>query len=375
MKVTGTYLRKSGEKWRGVALIDDGQSTRQTTKTLSASTKRQATVELEEWAASLASSRKKRAPRPTKKTTPTVAGWASHFVKDRINEGLIEPATIRSYQSTLKWIERGFASIPIDKLTAQAVRLWESDLTIKLNLSSSTVGKAHRLLKQALSQAVDEGVIPSNPMKKVKAPARKNKKPGINTLDAKGRSRLLDFLSIAAPTPIVAATNIALYTGMRRGEVCALRWDDIDIGGRLITVCRSVGEGPGGAYLKTPKNGESRTIPIPDGLVPPLVARKGQGLGTWVVGGSSFASPTRIDRDWRTLAETLDLVGTAGRRPTFHDLRHTWATMAVAAGVDIKTVSNNLGHANAAMTLNVYTAYDPAAGRRAAQVIDSVMRG
>jgi len=72
------------------------------------------------------------------------------------------------------------------------------------------------------------------------------------------------------------------------------------------------------------------------------------------------------------LAQT-QLVGTQGRVPTFHDLRHTFATAAIAEGVDVKTVSSILGHTNAAMTLNVYASADPAAKRAAAETIGEVM--
>jgi integrase len=69
----------------------------------------------------------------------------------------------------------------------------------------------------------------------------------------------------------------------------------------------------------------------------------------------------------------MNLIGTEGKRCTFHDLRHTFATAAIAAGVDVKTVSSILGHANAAMTLNVYASADPDAKRRAAAVIDKAI--
>jgi len=86
---------------------------------------------------------------------------------------------------------------------------------------------------------------------------------------------------------------------------------------------------------------------------------------------------TESERKSRTfpkmgLAQT-QLVGTQGRVPTFHDLRHTFATAAIAEGVDVKTVSSILGHTNAAMTLNVYASADPAAKRAAAKTIGEIM--
>lgn len=83
--------------------------------------------------------------------------------------------------------------------------------------------------------------------------------------------------------------------------------------------------------------------------------------------------PHGLWRPWKALADSMGLVGTQGRRPTFHDLRHTFATFAIAEGIDVKTVSSIMGHANAAMTLNIYASADADAKRAAAMTIDEVM--
>lgn len=80
-----------------------------------------------------------------------------------------------------------------------------------------------------------------------------------------------------------------------------------------------------------------------------------------------------LSRGWKTLSDSMGLVGTQGRRPTFHDLRHTFATYAIAEGVDVKTVSSILGHSNAAMTLNIYASADTDAKLAAASTIEDVM--
>ena len=79
--------------------------------------------------------------------------------------------------------------------------------------------------------------------------------------------------------------------------------------------------------------------------------------------------PHYLSTRWRIAADALELIGTQGRRPTFHDLRHTFATAAIAHGVDIKTVSSFMGHANAAMTMNTYADADPDAKRRGAETV------
>ena len=85
--------------------------------------------------------------------------------------------------------------------------------------------------------------------------------------------------------------------------------------------------------------------------------------------------PNTIWQRWRNLAEALELKGTRGTRPTFHDLRHTFATMAVAAHVDIKAISASMGHSNAAMTLNIYADATAEGKQRAAQTMQDVLSG
>jgi integrase len=88
----------------------------------------------------------------------------------------------------------------------------------------------------------------------------------------------------------------------------------------------------------------------------------------------SYQTPDMLSHEWHALSKAFGVRGTEGRIPTFHDLRHTFATCAIAEGVDVKTVSSILGHANAAMTLNVYASADPNAKRRAATTINAAMR-
>ena len=83
----------------------------------------------------------------------------------------------------------------------------------------------------------------------------------------------------------------------------------------------------------------------------------------------TYVDPNVLSRQWKELAQVIGIKGTRGKVPTFHDLRHTFASTAITAGVDVKTVSSILGHANAAMTLNVYATADPEAKKRAAEVL------
>mgnify|MGYP001684909077 CR=1 FL=1 len=83
--------------------------------------------------------------------------------------------------------------------------------------------------------------------------------------------------------------------------------------------------------------------------------------------------PSRLGKEFCSLAKALDLISIAGKRVTLHDLRHAYATFLIARGVDVKTVSSLMGHADATVTLNVYASADPAARRQAAEVVAKAM--
>ena len=377
------YLRKGrGGRWRGVAelALPDG-STVQRSTTFETTRKREARPLLDAWAASLEGGEPEPPAGPPAREGPaagaSVADYVCAMVSSLGESGAIEASTVRDYRTTLSRIRKGLGDAGLSDLTPERVRRFEADLS-RSGLSASSVGKAHRLLKQACGQAVAEGLMERNPCDAVKPPKRRNKAPGINYAPEGERRRLLEALEEAPMQAVTVAALTALYTGLREGEVCGLRWADADLGAGVLWVRRAVGVGPGGAYLKDAKDGEVRDAAMPGALALAL-ARWRSRLGdppdvSYVLTGTgSYMHPSTLCRKWRSVAEFLGLTGSEGRRLTFHDLRHTWATVAVAAGVDIKTVASNLGHANAAMTLNIYASADPQAKRRAAEVMGSAI--
>ena len=264
--------------------------------------------------------------------------------------------------------------MPIRRLTRKVAEDWEANLMNEF--SSVTVIKCHRLLKMVLDKAVAEEALRSNPLNGVKPPKKVAVHQGINALDAKERARVVGILDPMVPSPMATAALISLFTGLRRGEVCGLKWSDVDLTRGVMWVRRSIGESEGGStYIKEPKTGESRDVAIPGRLADILKRRRAsQPSGcVWVVGDTDFMKPHTLTREWGAIVKNYRIKGVEGRLCTFHDLRHTWATAAVAGGIDIKTVSSNLGHANAAMTLNIYASADPDAKRRAAEKMNEII--
>ena len=289
----------------------------------------------------------------------------------------------------LGYIRDGLDKVRLTQLSAAQVQAWEAKLLTD-GLSATTVRKAHMLLKSALKYSVETEVLPKNPMAPVKAP--KIDTPLPNALDDGARRLLVTFLDNAPRTPFNLGVLLALSTGMREGEICGLRWSDVSFRTNTLWVRRSIARDNGSYYVKQPKTrGSIRDIPLTSKAVEWLKDRKGaqeaelvvaglspteERMGAlYVLGGvdGSHMAPHTLSKGWKSIADSMGLVGTQGRRPTFHDLRHTFATYAISEGIDVKTVSSILGHSSAAMTLNIYASADPSSKRAAVETIDSVM--
>jgi integrase len=375
MEVQSAYLKKRGKRFQGVLSWKDGDKWRQTTRMLQSTTKTAARRELTKWQEE--EEKKESAAHGNSSTVLYVRSFIGGLEKSH----RIEPSTVKDYRKTLRVIERSLGDAQLSALTSKDVQHWE-EVLVHSGLSPVSVGKAHRLLKEALSHAVDVGDLRANPVAAVRPPKRPASRP--NALDSQARKRLVSAINIIGDSRLTIAVRLALYCGTRISEVCGLKWEDIENDFSRLWVRRSIGRGMDGLYIKEPKTGKIRDVPISQALAEHLKAYKNMQFASskskgvapsdafFVVGNSygGYCSPDIISHEWRALSSSMSLIGTEGRICTFHDLRHTFATAAIAAGVDVKTVSSILGHANAAMTLNVYASADPDAKKRAADIIE-----
>lgn len=376
VEVRGTKLREyiSGKN-------DQGKWTKKS-RASEFKAKSKAKIAAEQWRAELngeIAEAEERGESAMGKRELSVADYVDAFIDELEGGAAIEASTVKGYRGSAKFIRAEFSKTLLPDLRADAVARWVASLT-KEGKSSSTVGKAFRLLRQAMSDAVNKRVIDHNPTAGVKPPKRVNKQPGTNSLDTTGRTALLQALDNMEATPATVAARIALYTGLREGEICGLQWRDIDTRNYVLWVRRSIGTAEGGCYVKETKTGKVRDVALPPSLAEYLEAYRASkpvipGPMDYVLAipGEGYVLPSHVSRTWNAICKALGIVGTEGRPVKFHDLRHTWATLAVAGGVDIKTVSSNLGHANAAMTLNIYASADPDAKRRAAMITEECM--
>lgn len=130
--------------------------------------------------------------------------------------------------------------------------------------------------------------------------------------------------------------------------------------------------------IAAPKSKQARDFDISGGLAAQLepwirqhVAEYGDSPTTWLLGTEErWADARSLGRDWSRFCDLCSIEGIAGRKPTLHDLRHTFATRCIAAGMDVKTLQSLLGHASAAITLDVYASADVEAKAASATIID-----
>ncbi|MBQ9006552.1 MAG: site-specific integrase [Atopobiaceae bacterium] len=313
-----------------------------------------------------------------------VENFLERFISNLEGSGQIEHTTAAGYRASAQHACRYLLGTRMDEITAEMILDMQDGLLNVDGLCADSVAKDHRLLKQAMSYAVEIGAVARSPFtKSVRAPKRRRREP--NALDDAGRRRLLGALDDMADTELTLAVRLALSCGMRREEVCGLRWRDVDLENDLVMVRNAIAEANGKTYEKAPKSETSRRdIPLEPDLKRRLAERLARvamaagdtgTAGLFVIGNTNgrWCTPSTVGKEFTSLAKQLDLVGTQGRRVTFHDLRHTYATYLIARGVDVKTVASLMGHADATVTLNVYASADPTARRQAAEVVARAM--
>jgi integrase len=249
-------------------------------------------------------------------------------------------------------------------------------------LAPRTVGHIHRLLHRALGHAVLWDLLRANPASSAEPPPVATEE--IEVLTESQAKQVLAALR-GRSMFLIAAT--ALATGMRRGELCGLRWRDVDFEASKLQVERSVEQTKGlGLRFKAPKTKRGRRqIALPAYMATELRAhRRAQQeqrlalvLGKDEPDGLVFRHfdgspllPNSVTTEWRRLVQTLKLP-----KVSFHALRHTHASQLIASGMDVLSISRRLGHATPSITLNVYGHLFSSTDDRAAAVFENCIRG
>ena len=307
----------------------------------------------------------------TEDSSMTLGEWLDQWLNDIA--GTIRPATLIRYRGTVEnHIRPKLGNKIISQVTPKDIqRLYDKlaqsgNLHTGAGLSGGTIYGIHGMLHEALQAAQQTHLIASNPTEQVTVPKFTYGSKQILT-----EEQLDVFMKVIAEDEIwYDFFYTELTTGLRRGEICGLKWEDFDEVAGTLKVCRTVYRETGGGLTAggTKTSAGTRKIVLPASTVQVLRERKKSALTEWI-----FPNPLKPEQSvnpgsaYRRLKILLKRAGLPNIR--FHDLRHTFATHALASGVDVKTLSGILGHTRAAFTLDTYTHTTGDMQKRASEVV------
>ena len=308
----------------------------------------------------------------------TVGQWMDEWF-EAYAKVKVRPSSHQTYKGYIKnHIKPNIGDIPIEKLTSLQLQKFyrllltegrvsriESEKQPK-GLSAKTVRNINQVISSAMDMAVRHKLILSNPTEGCELPKVEHRE--MKTLPAE---QLGAFLREAKESGVYELYYMDLATGLRRGELLGLKWEDIDLQNGIIHVRRQVARVDGEVKempLKT-KNAY-RNISISQDAVAMLTEMEAHRSSDYVF-PSSTGGPISPDSVNNMLHRVLKRAGLPSIR--FHDLRHTFATLALQNGVDIKTVSGMLGHFSAGFTLDTYAHVTTSAQKEAARTMGNVL--
>lgn len=303
-------------------------------------------------------------PRASK--AKTIDETFTEFLRFQLDTGAIEKSTysnsIHSYNKYIKPYLGNYVFASIDKTIING---WITKL-YQLGLSQNTIHTTYARLKKVYNYYYNSGELLNDPFKGVKMPKKGEAK--VTHLTDKQMDDVLQavYSNYEIEHPMYVGILLAFYAGLRRGEICGLRWNDVDFYKHTITVRSAVGvsaiigeEGLNGDYTKNPKNKSSnRTFPMLPELEEALIERKKKinPKDSWFVIGEEeqFMRPQQFNRYFSEFVNRNNLVDAYGKKIVPHGLRHNLATVGIRSGMDIASLSLMMGHASRAMTLDTY---------------------
>lgn len=298
----------------------------------------------------------------TENSNMTLGEWLDKWLNERMALTLRE-STLQGYRGNIElYIKPRLGNMKISAVTtADVQKMYNSVREFgRANdhyekgsrLADSTIRHLHMTLHQAMEAAVREHLIVKNPTDGTVIPKANYAPKQILT-----EEQLERFMEVIKQDPLwFDFFYTELTTGLRRGEICGLRWTDFEEQTGTLRIRRSVTNKKGGGVKvgETKTETGARSILLPPSTAELLKARKKKSYSEWI-----FCDPTvpELPLSPQTAYQRMKTLLRRAELPSirFHDFRHTFATHALASGVDAKTLSGILGHTNASFTLDTYT--------------------
>lgn len=307
----------------------------------------------------------------------TVGEYLDRWLKDV--EGTVRESTHVRYEYAIRpHIKPALGNIKLKDLTPAHARWFYRD-RLDSGLAPASVHKLHVVLHKALKAAVSDGLIPRNAVAGLKLPKLTREE-----IDPLSREEARHLLDAVRGDRLEALYVLALNTGMRQGELLALKWDDVDLEGGLLRVRRTLTKAGKTYVTGEPKTTKSRrAIRLTTGAADALRNHLSRQLeemehmgSLYQPGGFVFAAeagtiinPSNLrNRSFKPLLKAAKL-----RPVRFHDLRHTCATLLLSKNVNPKIVSEMLGHASISITLDVYSHLMPDMQEKAAKALEEML--
>lgn len=361
---------RKGKPWRGYLQYKDPETSKWRRKTKlfpQCKTKSEAKKALAEWQAEM---EEKAA---LKNSGRTVEVAIRGYLK---NQRHLNTISIVTYQNSLRLAETVIFPLIGQKLFVDLTKIEVQDFVNELasqGYKPSSSRTIFAIVSKAYKDAYKRDEVLRDPTKGIVLP--RDIRGQINYLGIGGRRKFLTLMTEGCN--FYLPTMIAYYTGMRAGEICALQWKDINLATRTIRITKTAKDyrtdsGRHEVEISNPKTPKSaRTIPIIDELRTILIAeakRAKPKASDYVI---EWRNPRLLCSSFQKWATRNEVIGEAGKPITMHGLRHTFATLGVQSGMDIKSLSSILGHSSTSMTLDTYASDDEQAKRFAMNTLSS----